>query len=166
VVTSPLASVKLVSMGFDVAAAVVVVVFALALWRIARQQRKLDPLRAEAAEKPVLFRSRVAVKTRFPGASLWSGHNWWWSTKTLGFMELVVYPGIVGARTSGGAGRLLGSDWWFRSPETTMSWVTIIGREWLALSGRDARGLVDLALSCADIEAARAALAESGVRPL
>jgi len=150
---------------FDIVAGLVAVGFVIGVVRSFRNQRTMDPLRAEAQDRSVLLRSRVAVKYRYPDAPLWSGRPRFWSTKTLALMEVVVYPGIVAVSGRAGVGRMLGSEWWLRSGEATMTWATIIGKRWIAICGPSARGTVEIAVRADDEERLRDALASSGVRP-
>ena len=77
-----------------------------------------------------------------------------------------VTPGVIAVRTRGGAGRVLGSDWYFRPNELTMSWAMIRRRRWLALSGSRFGEAVQLALKCPDIDKVRDVLAQAGVHPI
>ena len=145
-------------------AAIVTVGFVMVLVLVRRRQKSYEPMRQIAATEAPLLVVPVAVKVRHPDARRWSVRRKW--SRTLGFMRLAVYPDVVAVTTAAGAGRVLGSEWYFRPADLTMQWSTIYRRRWLVLSGHDGVQRIELALSRREPEPVRDALATAGVQAI
>jgi hypothetical protein len=125
-------------------AAVVIVGFAYALFKVNRKTHKLDPLRHEVMQRPILYRRSHPMKYLLNGQ---------WSLKTLAAMELVVTEGGVGITSRiPRASDVLGGQWWARSTAFDAR-VEIIagmslsdGSEWVVIRSKDEDNSFEVAI--------------------
>jgi hypothetical protein len=108
------------------------VLFFIIVFRIRQQAMKLKPVRKVASGELISFRVGVRVKPRLTGG--------FWSTKTLGAMQLTIGIEWVQLTTRPEiAGRLLGSEWFFSGPGTNIKKSKLpsdpLRRNWIILNG-------------------------------
>jgi hypothetical protein len=151
-------------MGQYVFPALVVAGITCALVRVQLKRRRLAPVRRHVEGEPVSFRTSVGVKYRPAKA--------YWSLKTLPGMELIVRADSFQITSKVGAGSVLGGEWHFLGPDTTIEWSDAPARylstqKWIVVHGKEANEEVDLALRPPDSpRAAWDALVGVGARSL
>lgn len=137
--------------------------FAFALFKVNRKTRKLDPLRQEVMQRPILYRHSHQMKYLLNGS---------WSLKTLAGMELIVTQGGVGmANSTRWVSDVLGSQWWARSLAFDIGVERIArvalsdGSEWVVIRSEDVDNSFEVAiLPEGHLEVILTALREAGAR--
>src|SRR4051794_36978442 len=89
----------------------VAALFVVTAVRVQNRRWRLEPIREAADAERVSLRTHVQVKARHSLG--------WWSTKTLGAMELTIGTATLQVTTlSERVGMMLGSEWFFSARET------------------------------------------------
>jgi hypothetical protein len=143
--------------------ALVVLGFAYALFKVNRKTHKLDPLRQEVMQRPILYRRSHPMKYLLNGQ---------WSLKTFAGMELIVTQGGVGMSSRiRGVSDVLGGQWWARSlmfdagVEKIVRMPLTDGSDWVVIRSEDEDNSFEVAiLPEGHIEEILAALREAGAR--
>jgi hypothetical protein len=118
-------------------AAIVLVGFIVIFIRVRQQGSRLLPVRQAASAEHVALRTDVQVKVQLRGLRRGRAA---WSSKTLGAMQLTIGTATVWLTTRPeGAGRALGSEWFFNARETQIERSRLpndpLHREWIILTG-------------------------------
>jgi hypothetical protein len=146
----------------------VAALFVVTAVRVQNRRWRLEPIREAADAERVSLRTRVQVKPRHSLG--------WWSTKTLGAMELTIGTATLQVTTlPERVGMMLGSEWFFSARETQIRRGKLRGdllrREWIILSGiSGGRSAVEVAVrpvaSSISIEEVWQALLRAGCQRL
>jgi hypothetical protein len=126
----------------------VILVFAVALYKVQVQTRRDGPLRKEVLSESILYRSSFPMKVKM------ASH---WSTKTLGGMELIVTKSGAGMTLRvRGLSDVIGTQYWARSSDLHVRIEHIVrlplsvGTDWVVLSSRTPNTSFDVAVLARD----------------